>query len=86
MSLDDGLSIVAIVMSSLALVISVRPWLPGLKQGLVIARDTVLWAAVVVLVILVATIGWTRFADRLRDPDAPARFSRLQDPPPAVAD
>jgi hypothetical protein len=61
MSFPDVLNIVTLVVSTITMIIVTLALLPQLKQGMAVARDIVLWAALILVVSAVTMIGWNRY-------------------------
>jgi|GEM_PF-6294082 hypothetical protein len=81
MSTYEALTIVTLVTSTITMVITCLALLPQVKQGMVIVRDAVLWAAMVVLLVVIASVGWARVVNQWKrplPPQGPGAVERMQ--------
>ena len=72
MPLYVGLHIVTLVMCVVTLTLAVAALMPQLKLGLMLLRDGLLWALLLVIIAFVGFVGWGRLFE-LRNPDMSQR-------------
>ena len=61
MALVHNLTLITLVVATMSMLLSAMALWPQWKHGLAFIRDAVLWTALVVVVIGVATIGWRNY-------------------------
>jgi hypothetical protein len=80
MSFQHGLNIITLIVSTITLFTVTVALLPQLKQGMAVARDIVLWAALILVVSAVTMVGWNRYGEFRRGRDlAPREHHRAGD-------
>ncbi len=73
MSLSEILSIVTCVSSVLTLLVVTVAYVPQFKQFLVMIRDAVLWATLLVVIAATGWLAWTGFANRTASSEPPIK-------------
>lgn len=63
MELQNGLSIVTLIMCIITLTMATAALMPQIKQGLVMLRDGLLWAILLSILGTVGFVGWTRLGE-----------------------
>ena len=63
MTFHVGLNIVTLIMCAVTLTIASLAVLPQIKLGLLILRDSILWTALLGIVVAVGAVGWKHFHD-----------------------
>lgn len=61
-TVTEGLTIVTLVMAIISMALSSLALWPQWKDSLAVIRDVVLWMALVIFLVAVATLGWKRYA------------------------
>jgi hypothetical protein len=57
----EGLTVATLIMAILSMLLSSIAIWPQLKHGLVVVRDAVLWMALIVIALAVATVSWNQY-------------------------
>ncbi len=66
MSFHEVLDIATFIMATMAMIMASAPFLPHMKPVIVFIRDTVLWVAMILILVAVAVVGWTRYGEARR--------------------
>lgn len=70
MTATEGLTVVTLVVALISMLLSCMALWPQWKDSLAVVRDTVLWMAVVVVLVAAATVSWNWCASRPSTPSS----------------